>query len=261
MKITSLGQAGFLLEDDEIRFLIDPYLSNYVVTSGAGDAQYFTRQFPPPFAPALFEGIQAIFLTHDHADHCDPETILPILQTNPECVVVGPQPVLDHLQKEGVQSINLKLAAVYTTLIVGTIRYTAVPSAHYMLDQDPITGEFPNLGYVIEVGGKMLYHAGDTILYQGMMEFLRKKAPAYDVCFLPVNGRDEKRESIGIIGNLQPEEALELAHELKAKLLIPMHNDLFAINHLDPGRLDNYARHHHPDLHIKWLEPSEEFVQ
>ena len=45
MELTYLGQAGFLIEDNERRYLIDPYLSNYVVTGGIGDPEYFSRVF------------------------------------------------------------------------------------------------------------------------------------------------------------------------------------------------------------------------
>jgi L-ascorbate 6-phosphate lactonase len=259
MKITYLGQAGFLMEDQTMRFLIDPYLSNYVVTSGAGSAELFSREFQAPLAAQDLTGIDVLFITHDHADHCDPETILPITVHNPGCLVIGPQPVLDHLKKEGVTENQLRLAPVFKQQTLGSIRYTSLPSAHYGLDQDPITGEFPNLGYVIQCEGKTLYHAGDTILYEGLTDRLKEISPVFDICCLPANGRDAKREAMGMIGNLHPEEALDLANELNAKLLIPIHNDLFKVNQVDPQRLNDYARENYPTQKVKWLQPGEMF--
>lgn len=259
MKITSLGQAGYLFESEAMRFLIDPYLSNYVVTSGIGDARLFSREFPAPIKPDDLIGINAIFVTHDHADHCDPDTIIPILGQNPDCIVIGPQPVLDHLRKAGIDQKNLRLAPVFKTHSVGSLKYTSLPSAHYGLDQDPITGEFPNLGFVLDVEGIILYHSGDTILYDGLEGLLLKSSTHYDVCMLPVNGRDAKREAMGMIGNLHPEEALHLADTLNTKVLIPMHNDLFKVNQLDPQRLNKHAEEKYPNLRINWLKPGEEF--
>jgi len=172
-------------------------------------------------------------------------------------VVIGPQPSLDHLKAEGVSEQQLKLAHAFKQETIGGLRFTALPSAHYELEQDEITGEYTYLGFVIEAGGKVLYHAGDTILYDGMLENLKKISDHYDVCCLPANGRDAKREAMGMIGNLHPEESLELAQQLHAGLLIPMHNDMFQINSLDPQRLNDYANSHFPTQKVKWMVPGE----
>ena len=253
MQITSLGQAGFLIDFDQTRFLIDPYLSNYVVTSGAGSASLFSREFVPPFQPNELHQVFAIFITHDHADHCDPETIIPILKNNPDCMVFGPRTVVDLLISMGVDRNRCQLAKAYIPFTHGEISFTAVPSAHYELQQDPITGENPYLGYVFKVNGFVFYHSGDTILYQGMEEGLLSVADRYDVCMLPVNGRDEKREGMGITGNLEPAEAVKLAGSLGAKILIPMHNDLFKINQREPRLVDEFAKENHQSLQVQWL--------
>lgn len=257
MELKYLGQAGFLLKKQSICLMIDPYLSNYVVTSGIGDAEHFNRAFPSPIDPQAVRGIDVIFVTHDHADHTDPDTLLPILKNNPLCKVIGPKPSLDHLKAEGVGEGQLCLAHAFKQEAIGALRFTALPSAHYDLEQDETTGEYTYLGFVIEVDGKVIYHAGDTILYDGLLESLKKISDHYNVCCLPANGRDAKREAMGMIGNLHPEESLELAQQLKAGVLIPMHNDLFWVNSLDPQRLNLYAKEHFPDQKVKWMKPGE----
>ncbi len=260
MEFQYLGQAGFLLKQQSFCFMIDPYLSNYVVTSGIGDAEHFSRAFPAPIDPRSLYGIEAIFVTHDHADHTDPETLLPILKNNPHCVVIGPQPSLDHLRAEGVGEGQLRLAHAHKRETIGGVAFTALPSAHYGLDRDETTGEFSYLGFVIEAGGKVIYHAGDTILYDGMLDSLKKISDHYEVCCLPANGRDAAREAMGMIGNLHPEESLELAQQLKAGVLIPMHNDMFRVNSLDPQRLNDHAKEHFPAQKVKWMSPGETLV-
>ena len=257
MELKYLGQAGFQIKDQSQCFMIDPYLSNYVVTSGIGDAEHFNRAFPTPIDPQTVRGIDAIFVTHDHADHTDPDTLLPILKNNAHCVVIGPQPSLDHLKTVGVGEQQLRLAHAFKQETIGDLHFTALPSAHYGLEKNEVTGEYTFLGFVIEVGGMVLYHAGDTILYDGMLENLRKISNHYDVCCLPVNGRDAEREAMGMIGNLHPEESLELAQQLHAGLLIPMHNDMFRINSLDPKRLNDQAKVYFPAQKVKWMQPGE----
>jgi L-ascorbate metabolism protein UlaG (beta-lactamase superfamily) len=84
------------------------------------------------------------------------------------------------------------------------------------------------LGYVIEADGVRLYHAGDTIHYDGMEAVLR--AFDLDAALLPVNGRHAEREARGIVGNLNEREAAWLAAEIGAGILVPMHHDLFVGN-------------------------------
>jgi L-ascorbate 6-phosphate lactonase len=91
------------------------------------------------------------------------------------------------------------------------------------------------LGFVLESDGARVYHAGDTILYDGMAEGLREVG--VDVALLPINGRDGYREAQGLVGNLTEHEAALLATEMGADLLIPIHYELFAHNRGYPARV------------------------
>ena len=105
-----------------------------------------------------------------------------------------------------------------------------------------------------------MYHAGDTIIYKGMPELIRSKLNPVDVGCLPVNGRDKKREDLGIIGNLTPEEAMELSSEIGIDLMLPMHNDLFKTNQIDPEELNRINREKFPGQQVRWMLPGEYFV-
>lgn len=70
MKITWLGQAGLLFEDDEITILVDPYLSDSVETVNP-------RLKRRVRVDETFFDIKpdVIICTHNHRDHTDPETL------------------------------------------------------------------------------------------------------------------------------------------------------------------------------------------
>ena len=63
MRVQYLGQAGFKIDGVKTSYLIDPYLSDYVVSGGYGSAELFSRNFPPPVQPENLIHIDAVFIT------------------------------------------------------------------------------------------------------------------------------------------------------------------------------------------------------
>ena len=115
----------------------------------------------------------------------------------------------------------------------------AVAAAHEFLSPDPVTGRYPCLQYVIEGNGIRIYHAGDTLRYEGMLGKLRRLGP-FDAALLPINGRDGNRYRRGCIGNMTFQEAADLAGELRPGLTVPGHWDMFANNSADPEAFADY---------------------
>ncbi len=256
--INFLGQAGFIVRTSKQAFVVDPYLSNYVVESGAGSAELFSREFAIPVNPDQVKDISLAFITHDHADHCDPLTLLPMIKTNQGIVIVGPRPVANHLLAEGVSEKQIFVPEIDQMNELKGTRFYAVPAAHYGFDQNE-KGEFGNFGFVINVNDQWLYHSGDTILYDGMVERILQHTKKIKIACLPVNGRDGWRERMGMIGNLDGAETLELVRLIHAEILLPMHNDLFKVNHVNPAILADLADRKSPRQKIHWLQPGEDF--
>ncbi|MCI0394157.1 MAG: MBL fold metallo-hydrolase [Chloroflexi bacterium] len=254
LALWALGQSGFVLKGGEIIVYIDPYLSNYVDEAGYAPPGTFPRQFPAPLLPEEVTNAQVVFCTHEHADHTDPKTVAPLHKASPQAVFVGPPQSFDILYEVGVPSDLIDIPPVDKPLTVGQLTYTAIPAAHYDLDYDPQRG-YRWLGFVIELNGVTLYHAGDTILYDGLVD--RLKRHRIDVACLPVNGRDWWREQRGMIGNLDAHEAAELAATIGADVLIPMHNDMFAANHASPAGLADFLDRTYPRQKYHWLQPGE----
>ena len=92
------------------------------------------------------------------------------------------------------------------------------------------------IGLIVEVGPWTIYHSGDTVLYDGMVETLRRWS--IDLALLPINGRDPKR---GVAGNLSGIEAAQLGKDTGAKLVIPGHYDLFEFNTVTPEEFIQHA--------------------
>ena len=112
------------------------------------------------------------------------------------------------------------------------------------MDRDPITGQYPYLGYIVEGNGCTVYHSGDCCVYEGLVT--RLKHWSFDVVLLPINGRDAKRYSAGCVGNMTYQEAADLAGAIAPRLTIPAHYDMFAGNQEDPLPFLEYMKVKYP---------------
>jgi L-ascorbate 6-phosphate lactonase len=259
IEFTFLGQDGFRIKVEGHCFLIDPYLSEYVVESGIGSAESFSRQFPAPLQVEDLLDVDTVFVTHDHGDHLDPLTLIPLYQANPLVHFICPKPAFTHLVSLGVDPSRITIPEIGTLYERDGLVYYAVPAAHYQFERDEKDGAYTYFGFVIKLGTRWLYHAGDTILYDGMIEEVLRYTEKIDLACLPVNGRDGWRERMGMTGNLDGAEALELAQKLKAEVLFPMHNDLFKVNHVNPAILADLLDRRAPRQKVHWLQPGEKY--
>ena len=77
-----LGQSGFLVRAGDTVLLADPYLSDSCAKLKS--KLDHTRGTPIVRDPADLK-VDLYLITHCHADHFDPETIIPVMENNPDC--------------------------------------------------------------------------------------------------------------------------------------------------------------------------------
>jgi L-ascorbate 6-phosphate lactonase len=226
-----LGQAGFVLRAGGTTALIDPFLSPWE-----------GRRYESGLPPARAEGVQLVLCTHEHIDHFDAASVPAIASASPGAVFVVPTPIVDMVTEVGVAPERVLGVQPRDDVEISGVRIRPVPAMHgvtmedaYGFGEELSGGLVRFLGFVIDAGGVRLYHAGDTIAFDGMAPALRDLA--IDVALLPINGRDAEREARGIVGNLSEAEAASLAGDIDADLLIPMHYDLFERNLGHPWRV------------------------
>lgn len=213
-----LGQSGYLVAHRGTRLLLDPYLSDALTQKYATTDKPHTRMTERVVAPECLQGIQVITSSHNHTDHLDAQTLLPLFTTNPHARLVCPEVNLDFVRERLGGTAPLTGVAIGETQRFGELTLTAVPAAHEEL--------LPcYAGFLVRLGKWTLYHAGDTIPYDGMDEWLRPFA--VDVALLPINGRLPERR---VSGNLWGDEAARLAKAIGAGLAVPCHYELFTFN-------------------------------
>ena len=233
-----LGQSGFLLQWQGVHVLLDPYLSDSLTNKYSQTDKPHVRMTELVVDPAELSFVDIVTSSHNHTDHLDAETLDPILKSNPELQLVIPEAnraaVAERLKIDARMPAGVDDGSMVE---LSGIRFHGVASAHETVERDE-QGRVKALGYVLQFGDWSLYHSGDTMQYLGMVEKLRPFC--VDVALLPINGRAPERR---VAGNLWGPEAAELAHHIKAKLVIPCHFDMFEFNTASPDAFIETCRH------------------
>jgi L-ascorbate metabolism protein UlaG (beta-lactamase superfamily) len=200
-----VGHSTVRLELDGVRLLTDPVLRGRVGP---------LVRIAPPAAATSGVGIDAVLLSHLHADHVD----LPSLRRlNGSVTVLAPRGAGAWLRAKGMRDVAE--IAVGEEQAVGPVRVTAVHAEHDTRRR-PFGPSAEPLGYVVR-GSSSIYFAGDTDLFQAMGEM----AGSIDVALLPVSGWGP---TLGP-GHLDPARAAEAAALIRPRVAVPIHWGTLAV--------------------------------
>ncbi|MBL7708952.1 MAG: MBL fold metallo-hydrolase [Chitinophagaceae bacterium] len=223
-----LGQSGFLLQWKGKRVLLDPYLSDSLTTKYAATDKPHTRMSELVLQPELLRNISIVSSSHNHTDHLDADTLVPVLKNNP-----GIQFIIPDANRAFVAE-RVKCAFDFPvglndgrSVAIGDFIFHGIPASHNEIDRDE-NGQCRYMGYVIEFGPYKVYHSGDTLWFNEMPDLLLPFA--VDVAILPINGNKPERK---VAGNLDCKEAALLGKTIHAEVVIPCHYDLFSFNTAD----------------------------
>lgn len=230
LSIWWLGQSGFLLRWGDRRLLLDPYLSDSLTRKYAGTDKPHVRMTRRVVDPGRLHGIGVVTSSHAHTDHLDPETLQPLFRASAGLSLVAPESQRGiSAERAGILEDRVLGMDAGDQLDVGGFQVTAVPAAHETLERDG-AGRHKFLGFVVKLGKWTVYHSGDTVRYDGMVEVLRPFQ--VDVALLPINGALPERR---VAGNLDGPEAARVAKEIGARLVIPCHFEMFQFNTASPA--------------------------
>ncbi len=188
------GHACFQLDDGNYKLLFDPFLTGN------------------PLASIKPDDVKAdyVLITHAHGDHVgDGYEIV----KNNNATAIG-IPEITDFGGENVKSINMNLGGTLN-LPFGFVRM--VPALH----SAGIAGGVP-CGYVVGIGGKVIYFAGDTALF-GDMKLIGER-DKIDYAILPIGDH----YTMGI------EDAAKAVEFLGAKNVIPVHYNTWDVIKQNP---------------------------
>src|SRR3712207_1353390 len=207
MDITFLGHACFLLEADGTRVLIDPFLTgNPKAAKQAGEVE-----------------ADVILLTHGHADHIG-DTVDIAKRTGAPVVAIV------ELANELMEDLGSD-HQVFDPNIGGTVKFDwgwvkLVPAWHTAVSPKG-TPHMP-AGLVINLGGQVVYHLGDTALFSDLQLVARRGDPI-DVALMCIGGHY----------TMDRIDAVTAAEFVGARQVIPCHYDTFPPIETDAGAFKN----------------------
>jgi len=140
--------------------------------------------------------------THAHHDHLSIQDIAKL--TSADTIVVCPAACAQAISAV-VAASQIKTVAPGDTLQIGQAKIEATPSYNTNKPNHPKSAG--NVGYIVELAGRRIYHAGDTDLIPEMMDM------RCDVALLPIGGTY----------TMNADEAAQAAERIRPQVVIPMH--------------------------------------
>jgi L-ascorbate metabolism protein UlaG (beta-lactamase superfamily) len=221
-----LGQSGFLVKGRGRFLLFDPYLSDSLTRKYADTDKPHVRMTRRVVEPARLRFVDVVTASHGHTDHLDAETLREVL--GPRTQLVCPEEIAPLArERAGAEPVTLRDGE--SRRIAG-FTIERVPAAH-----EELSDEFA--GFVVSSGAHRIYHAGDTVWHDAIVE--RVRPHEVTVALVPINGRAPAR---GVAGNLDGPEAARLAHAVGAQVVVPMHYEMFEFNTATPDEFVREAK-------------------
>lgn len=188
MKLTYLGHSAFEIDVNNSKILIDPFLVK---------SQHYN-----------YSDVTDIFVTHGHSDHIGKAPQIAIQTGAPITAVFE---LANFLSKYGISVNGISLGG-WINFDFG--RVMALPAFHSSSVENGVYAGCP-VGYLFDINGRKIFHAGDTCLNSEMKVLGEIYKP--DVAILPIGGHF----------TMDIENAVIASKWIGAKTVIPMHYNTF----------------------------------
>jgi L-ascorbate metabolism protein UlaG (beta-lactamase superfamily) len=200
LKITYYGHSAFKLEDGKYGVIIDPFLNEN------------------PLSPVKTRDIHVnyVILTHGHGDHLGDG--LEIAKDN-NATIIAVNELANYCISKGASAHNMHIGGSYN-FPFGRVKFTIAHHGSKTPDGEYV-GE--PAGVIVSIGGKNVYHCGDTGLFLDM-KLIGELTPI-DVMLLPIGDNF----TMGI------DDAVKAVEFVNPKIAIPMHYNTWPIISADPG--------------------------
>ena len=194
LKLVFHGHSCWEFDDGKRRLLIDPFLTGNPLAD---------------VGPDHFEKLDAIIVTHGHGDHIGDSVDI---AKRTGALVVSNFEIVNYFGARGCEGHPMHIGGGHK-FPFGHVKFTI---AHHGSTGPEGEALGNPMGVVLTMGGKKVYHAGDTGLFLDMQLIGEMNGPL-DVALLPIGDNF----TMGI------DDAAKAVDLLRAKVNIPMHYNTF----------------------------------
>jgi L-ascorbate metabolism protein UlaG (beta-lactamase superfamily) len=216
LRVAWLGHSSLFIGTAGLRILVDPVF---------GGLPLVRRLAPPPIGARDMPPIDVVLISHNHYDHLDLRTLEAVRLARPDARVFVPLGLEGLLRGLGFLHVRA-LDWWEEALLARDARVVAVPARHWSKRGAFDDGQSHWAGFLIEAEGRRLYYAGDTA-WGGHFEAIAARLGSPDAAIVPI-GAYAPRWFMGSV-HVTPDEALEAARVVGARIALPCHFGTFRL--------------------------------
>lgn len=218
-KFIWFGHSTILMSIDGKTILTDP-----VFSENAAPVNFMVKRFQNPVLQTdKLPTIDVIMISHNHYDHLDKKTIKFFKDKNTKFIV--PLGVGVILEKWGIDKSKITELNWYESTKDNNLNFTATPAIHYsgrgLFDKNKTLWS----SWVIESANKKIFFSGDSGYGKHFKE-IGERFGGFDFAFIENGQYDKRWPEI----HMFPEETVQVALDLKAKIFTPIHWGMFDLS-------------------------------
>jgi len=212
--VTWIGHSTYLMRLGNKNILFDPFFSDIASPLPIGPKRYVA----PGISLARLPPVDVIIISHNHYDHLDTQTV-ENMPGKEKIHVFVPLGLKSFFAKRGYQ--NIWELDWHQSAFMEGLKITALPAVHFSSRGLGDHNKTLWCSWAVCSENRSCFFTGDTAYSQTIFKAIGKRFHSFDVAIVPIGAY--KPVNVMKPVHTNPEEAIQVANDVKADLIIPSH--------------------------------------